>query len=127
MPIGGGPDVPIQIVATDGAGNVANASVTVHVDRVAPVVAITSPAAGAYAKGPVVHVTGTVSDNSPALVEVNGQLATSSAGTFAADVSTGGDGTLTITATARDAAANASSANVAVTVDSTPPSICSAV
>lgn len=122
LPIGDGPSVPIQVVATDAAGNASTSTVTVRVDRTPPVVRITSPVVNAYRKGPVLHVEGTVTDLSPVLVEVNGELAAVNGGGFTADVPAG-DGPFTVTATARDAAANTSTAKVAVIVDSVAPQI----
>ena len=122
VPIGDGPSVPIQVVATDAAGNASTSTVTVRVDRTPPVVRITSPVVNAYRKGPVLHVEGTVTDLSPVLVEVNGELAAVDGGGFTADVPAN-DGAFTVTATARDAAANTSTANVSVVVDSVAPQI----
>jgi hypothetical protein len=104
VPIGDGPSVPIQVVATDAAGNASTSTVTVRVDRTPPVVRITSPVVNAYRKGPVVHVEGTVTDLSPVLVEVNGELAAVAGGAFTADLP-GRRRAVHLTATARDAAA----------------------
>ena len=83
---------------------------------------ITSPVAGAYRPGPLVHVTGTVADASPVFVDVNGELAVVTGGVFAADVPAS-DGAITIVATAHDAAGTTSTASVSAIVDSVAPVI----
>src|SRR5439155_19650804 len=117
------PTVPIEVVATDEAGNISTSTVTVRVDRAPPVVRITSPVADAYRKGPALHIEGTVSDVSPVLVEINGEMAMTTDGRFTADVPAAGDGPFTAVATARDAAGNTATASVSVIVDSAPPQI----
>src|SRR5262249_50879156 len=50
VPLGPGPDVVLHVHAEDAAGNTTDKTVTVRIDRTAPVVHITSPTAGAYLK-----------------------------------------------------------------------------
>ena len=123
IPIGLGPEETLQAVAVDAAGNQGSGSVTVRVDRIAPVPVITEPKAGAWLKGPSLNVIGTVTDASPVVVEVNGTQATVSGGSFTAALAVV-DGELTLVATAVDAAANRNtSPTVAVHIDSVPPQI----
>lgn len=122
IPVGDPPAATITAVATDAAGNTRQASIRVNVDRAPPAIQITSPGAGAYLQGPTVSVTGTVSDVSPHSVEVNGQTAVVTNGTFTAQVPAT-DGSLTIQATATDAASNSTSAQVTVTIDTKAPDI----
>lgn len=57
-----GADQVVSGTAYDVAGNTATASVILDIDRTAPVITITSPAAGATIAGPQVSVTGEVAD-----------------------------------------------------------------
>ncbi len=121
--LGEGPEVTLSAVATDVVGHAGQASRTLVVDRVRPVVGITAPAPGAYLPGPVVQVSGTVQDSTSVLVHVNGQVAdVDDAGTFVAQVPVA-DGPFTLEATARDAAGNVGSDQVGVHVDSVAPVI----
>src|SRR5262249_30986380 len=73
VPIGGSESaVEIVVEAEDVASNVGEGKVKVRVDRTAPVVEVQSPDPGAYRPGPTLEVKGTVSDDSPVMVEVNG-------------------------------------------------------
>jgi hypothetical protein len=92
-------------------------------DRFPPVVAITKPADGELVNTPVVHVTGTVSDDGVvAGVTVNGTAATVANGQFAADVSLH-EGANTITARATDSTGKVSSAAASVTLDTVAPQV----
>ena len=128
VPVGDGPEAVLQAVAEDAAGNQTTRTRTLHVDRTAPVVEITSPQPGAVVAVALVDVTGTVSDAAPALVYVNdlpaevGQPGPDGKRPFSARVALS-EGQGTVTATARDAANNVGTAEVQVTVDSTPPVI----
>src|SRR5439155_17455485 len=75
VPLGTGPQVVLHAIATDAAANPGAAQVTLRIDRTAPDVHITSPTDGAYVRGPMLGVTGTVHDDSIVAVVVNGQTA----------------------------------------------------
>jgi hypothetical protein len=122
VPVGSGPTATITITATDAAGNATPKTLTLHVDRVAPALQITSPADGAFVRGSAVQVTGTVTDTDTVQVDINGHPATVTGNTFTAAISAS-DGPLTLTATGRDTAGNSGTAHVSVTVDSVAPSI----
>jgi len=108
--------------ATDNAGNVSTANVTVTVDVTNPVISITSPAAGSFV-GKSITVTGTVNDANLSTVTVNGQAAAVSGNTFSVTLTNASSGALTITATATDRAGNSASDSKAVTGDVTGPTI----
>ncbi|HEX9983135.1 MAG TPA: Ig-like domain-containing protein [Thermoanaerobaculia bacterium] len=112
----------LAVSLLDWAGNPATATSTFTVDAVPPVVTITSPQAGTWLKGSTVTVTGTVADASPVVLEINGVVASVTAGSFTAQVPAT-DGRFTIRATATDAAANRFTAEVVVDVDSKVPVI----
>jgi hypothetical protein len=130
--VGSGPSAPFNVVATDAAGNTATVTVTVRVDRKAPVVVITVPAQGAYLRGGVTTVNADVTDETATILDLNGVQGVS---TGCVDVS-GGEkkcsftadipilaGGATIVATAFDEAGNRGVAQISATVDNTPPSI----
>jgi hypothetical protein len=112
----------MTISVLDWAGNSATASASFTADAVRPVVAITSPAAGAWISGATVNVTGTVQDASPVSIDVNGVTTLATNGAFTATIPTE-NGSYVITATATDAAANTGTASVTVNIDSAPPLI----
>ena len=121
----------LTAVARDAAGNTTTAAgVAVSVDNAPPAVSIGAPAAGAMAAG-TIAVTADASDNLAVagvqfLVDGAPLGAEDVAAPFSADwnTATGGNGSHTITAIARDAAGNSTtSAGVAVTVDNTAPTI----
>ncbi len=126
VPVGAG---RITARAEDAAGNAGEAAVDLRVDRTAPVVAITSPAADTWVRGPRVEAGGTVDDaeKSPVLVEVNGTVETDPQPgvprAFEAVVDAG-EGSLDLVATARDEAGNAAHTSAwRVNVDYTAPVI----
>ncbi|MBY0495127.1 MAG: hypothetical protein K2Y23_13030, partial [Cyanobacteria bacterium] len=112
----------ITVTATDAAGNQGSATVTVHIDRVAPAVAITSPAVGVVLTGPQITVNGTVSDASTVFVTVNDEPMTVSGTTFSGQVPLP-DGAATLTAKAHDLAGNETTVTRALTIDSVAPVI----
>ncbi|PYQ19237.1 MAG: hypothetical protein DMF81_22525, partial [Acidobacteria bacterium] len=126
--IGEGPDVVLRAVAEDAAGNVADASITLRVDRDAPLVHIAAPGPGTFLRGGTVEVSGTVEDAAPVIVDVNGIAAlvsgepSSPAHSFSASVPVT-EGPLALVATARDAAGNVGRGQVEVRVDSVAPVI----
>ena len=124
VPIGDGPDLGLPIVAEDAAGNTAEMTLLLYVDREPPVVAISAPP-DTWVRGPTVEVTGTVSDASPVTAEVNGAPADLSGAapmTFVAEVSVT-EGAFTLVARATDAAGNSGEDRRTISVDSTPPVI----
>jgi hypothetical protein len=120
--VGAGPEATLRVVATDAAGHTGEATVRVRIDRDPPVLALTGPTAGAFLRGPVLEVIGTVTDASATVVMVNGETMATSDGTFAGSIAAV-DGPLSITATAVDAAGNRAVAERSVTVDSLPPGV----
>ena len=122
VPIGAGPDVVLEAVATDAAGNVGRASVTLHVDRTAPTLTISSPAAGALVRGPQVRVQGQSADATPVTVTIDGQPAVMTGNVFEGAV-LAADGPLQLEVVATDAAGNQATASVAVTVDGQAPAV----
>jgi RHS repeat-associated protein len=108
--------------ATDTLGHAADSNTfTVSRDTQAPAVAITSPAPNAQLAVSSVTVVGTVSDAHLAGVTVNGVTASVSNGQFTATLALP-EGDAALVARAADAAGNvASSAGVAVTVDTLAP------
>lgn len=113
-------------VARDRAGNTAEASVTINIDKTPPQLAITSPSPGAVVDKPSLTVTGTVSDalSGIASVTCNGTAASLSAETFTCSL-TLVPGSNTITVSATDVAGNPSTAAIEVTfaqaLDEIPP------
>jgi hypothetical protein len=106
---------------TDAAGNQAEASVTINIDRTPPGVAIASPANGTTTSATSVAVTGTVSDAASGIVSAtcNGVAATVVDGEVSCLV-TLERGRNSIVLHARDAAGNALSAGVRITRAGTP-------
>jgi hypothetical protein len=113
----------IVAIATDAAGRTATASRSVTVDTGAPSLTITSPTDGFVTNAAQVHVTGTVSDSTTVDVVVNGVTASVANGEFAADVPSGAEGTLVLSAVATDAAGHAVTRTVNVVVDRTAPTL----
>jgi len=119
----------ITAIATDAAGNTSDPhSVRVREDRQAPVVHITSPTSGGWISGPTVEVRGTVADDTPVTVEVNGQPAQvtgSGPYTFTATVPVADGRGVAITANARDAAdvPNTGTDGMTINVDSFAPDV----
>ena len=91
------------------------ATATFKIDRTAPTIKITSPAAGALINAETVSVTGTVSSPDIATVSVNGVTATLGNGTFTANNVALDLGTNVLLATAIDKNGNVSNDSVEVT------------
>ncbi|HEX9759166.1 MAG TPA: carboxypeptidase-like regulatory domain-containing protein [Nitrospiria bacterium] len=111
----------VIVTATDIADNSTTQTRTVSVDSIAPVVTISSPANLSTSNLSTVSVTGTI-DDPDATLEVNGVDATITGNTYAADI-TLGEGTRFITAVAQDPLGNTGTANISVTIDTTPPRV----
>jgi len=103
-----GADQVITGTATDNAGNVGSASITLNIDKTLPVVTITAPAAGGF------YPAGAVPAGAYTVVEANPYTVVESGWSNA-------EGEQTYTVTATDAAGNAGSASVTYTVDNMAP------
>jgi hypothetical protein len=113
----------MRVSVRDAAGNTATASAQFRIDTQAPVVRFTSPAANAYLQGALVDVTGTVTDATPVVVEVNETPALVSGNTFTTRAPVADGAQVLLRATARDAAGNVGTGEVTVHVDSAAPVI----
>lgn len=123
----------IQAKATDAFNNVGSSStVTVTVsDQTPPTVAMTAPAAGALVSGTTVSLSATAADNiKVASVQFRldganvGSLLTTSPYTFVWSTVGVSDGSHSLTAVAKDAAGNATTASpVTITVDNAAPTV----
>ncbi len=113
----------IDAVATDAAGNAGEAKITVTLDTTPPLLAITSPVAGAIAGASPIDVSGTASDAHLRSVVVNGISATIVGSHFAASGVSLVTGANTLTATATDAAGNLATAVVSVSFDDRAPNV----
>lgn len=104
-------------VATDRAGNTASTSITVNHDHTAPIVSITSPAAGSTVSTPQVQVSINASDalSGIAAVSCNGQPATVNGSSFACNVNLQ-TGANNIQAQATDRAGNTATSSISVTL-----------
>jgi hypothetical protein len=113
-----------SVVATDAAGNQATQVRNIIVDTTPPAIAITQPLGGSYTNAQTTTVTGTVSDDTPVTVQVEGLAASVSGGAFtASSVPLGSGPQVTLHATAADAAGNTQTATVTLNVDRTPPTV----
>ena len=117
------PDGPLTVhaVARDGANNVVAEDLSVTLDTVPPSVVVMEPAAGLITGQRSVHLTGTVSESSPFTVRVNGADLAVTSGRFAADVNLPSEGANALLLFAQDLAGNATTVDVSVTADRTPP------
>jgi RHS repeat-associated protein len=98
--------------------------ITAEVDQTPPAITISSPSEGAIFNVDEVTVSGTIVDESPTTVTVNGVEATVTDNqVFRAVVPLASDGEHVLTATATDAAGNTSEASLTVIRDTTPPII----
>ncbi len=130
--VGAGPFATLTASAIDAAGHTGSASVRLRVDRDAPAIEFTKPAAGSFARGAAVDVEGTVLDASAVLVHVNGIPAEVSGGgaftgqphahAFRATVPVA-DGPAALEVVAWDEAGNSANAQRSITVDSVPPAL----
>ena len=118
-------DNALVATATDALGrSTDSALVTVELDTTAPTVAIDDPISGVVINTPVITVTGSVSDPNLDTVTVNGVTATVVDSEFTATGITLSEGDNTLIATAVDQVGNtASSPNVTVVLDTTPPTV----
>ena len=117
----------VTAVATDAAGNSASTSTTLTVDTIAPAVAITTIEGGdtlinaAEAAGGI-QISGTAEIGSS--LTVNGSAVTvDGTGHWTTSVTPAGQGALTVTAVATDAAGNSASTSTTLTVDTIAPAV----
>jgi len=119
----------ITVRATDGAGNQAETSVSVTVDNTAPIVAITSPASGAFVSGLItvsVQASDAISGMASVSVYVDGLLqATLNQPPFNFPLNTLMfiSGSHTLTARAVDNSGNQSEAGVIISFDHVAPAV----
>jgi hypothetical protein len=109
----------LRLTCRDGAGNTMSSTVTVTVDTSPPAVAITSPADGTVSRGGQVHVVATT--DAGATVTVNGMPVANDGGVD--HLLYLGEGESVVRVTAVDAAGNAATDSVTVTVDSVAPTV----
>ena len=108
----------VRVESTDGSGNLGFAEVRFTVDTVAPIINIASPVAGVTnVNRPVLNYT--VSEGTVA-VKVNGNIVNKVSGDA---LDTLADGYYTVQIESTDAAGNSAYADVAFTVDATPPAV----
>ena len=117
----------VTAVATDAAGNSASTSTTLTVDTIAPAVAITTIEGGdtlinaAEAAGGI-QISGTAEIGSS--LTVNGAAVTvDGTGHWTTSVTPAGQGALTVTAVATDAAGNSATTSTTLTVDTIAPAV----
>ncbi len=110
----------LRAVALDGAGNEGSDAVDVVVDSVAPVIVLSEPTA-AVLDAESVRLAGTVVDDSPVTLTLDGQPVAVVDGGFSVDVPTPNETAYSLLLLARDAADNSSQKPVAFTIDRTPP------
>src|SRR5439155_1354022 len=130
--VANGPHV-LTAIARDGSGNsttAASVTVTVSHDAVAPTVTMTAPGGGATVAGTAITVSATATDNdSVAGVQFMldgaplGAEVTTSPYSVVWNTTMVGAGSHTLTAVARDAAGNTTTAGVTVTVDNSAPTL----
>lgn len=112
----------LRLEAVDAAGNRGSTEVALTIDRTAPTLTLIEPAAGAVLGGLPVVARGTVGDAvGPVVVLVNGMPATVVQGGFEARLEGLGEGTLSLSVVARDAAGNTTGAQRTVTLDVSAP------
>lgn len=114
---------PINVTATDAAGNSSTLSRSVVLDTVAPAVNVARPSNGDFTNESQLAVVGTFSDATAVAVKVNGAPATIEANSFSAVVALGGDGAKAVEVSAIDAAGNQTSVVRTLTLDTAQPSL----
>jgi len=112
----------IAATAVDPAGNIATDNITVILDTLPPVISIASPADGAFVNAPQIDVSGSVDDVSTTVM-VNEIAAAVSGKNFALGQFQLVEGLNVVTVEARDRAANDTTAEVRVNLDTVPPEI----
>ena len=112
--------ISVGVQATDVAGNVASASVSVNLQG--PRLTITSPSPQTLFGSASISVSGTV-DDPTARITVNGSQATVNGTTFTANNVVLREGTNLVTATGVNSGGGAGTASVNVVLDTTPPTV----
>ena len=112
----------IDVVATDGAGNVAAVSLSFTLDTSAPVFVDLLPAEGWVGRTATITVSGRVSADA-ASVTVNGLAAALAGGAFSRDGVALLEGPNVVALRAEDGAGNAGTATLRLGLDTTPPAI----
>lgn len=122
VPVAEGPNT-LTVVATDAAGNQAQATREGVRDAAAPALVIAEPAEGLLTNATSITVSGTLSDTTAASVLVNGVQAELTGDSFTATVPLTAEGANTILAVATDAAGNQTTATRLVTRDTVAPTL----
>lgn len=116
----------IRATAKDRAGNVSEASVSVNVDTLPPVLSIISPADGSILSTPTVEVSGRVDDENLLDVKINGKNAKIENGEYSLTI-TLTEGSNTIEVLAEDRAGQKNSLSINVYLDTKRPEIISVI
>ena len=111
----------LSVAARDSAGNQAKLSVRFTIDKTPPAVTITFPPPGGFLGSLPARVQGTCGD--AVAVTVNGIVASVSSGQFVIAAFPFSEGTIGLTAVARDAAGNSAMATSTCTVDTQAPAV----
>ncbi len=121
VPVVEGPQT-LHATARDAAGRTKNADLAITVDTVPPVITVTQPTAAIVTTNATsVHVAGSITDQGPFTLQLNGQDVTVANGQFALDPQVPNEGTTTLQLVATDSAGNSSTQNIVVVVDRTAP------
>ena len=127
VPYAGGPVVGdgahrVDVVATDGAGNVTTVSIPFTLDTTPPTFRDLLPADGSVGRTATVNVSGTVSADATS-VTVNGLAALLAGGAFSFSGVVLAEGENAIALRAVDGAGNAGTTSLRLILDTTPPTI----
>ncbi len=113
----------ITINATDRAGNIGTATLTLIMDSLPPAVQVTSPVHNSYVNTATVTVSGTVKEANPDGFWINDTARELVNGSFSVSGFSLTQGINVIRVKAKDKAGNESTASVFVTLDTTPPTV----
>ncbi len=111
----------VTVTATDKAGNTGTTSITINLDTVAPVVAVTSHVDDVYLNTPTISVSGSLDELNPDSVKVNGHDAEITGGGFSLNSLSLSEGANTVTVTATDKAGNAGTTSITINLDTVAP------
>lgn len=109
----------IEVTATDCAGNARTLALDVTLDTVPPVITVTSPSSPLLTNQAQLIISGSL--NEPATLTIGGALVAVTGSTFSSPPITLREGLNSIELVATDAAGNAGTATVDVTLDTVPP------
>jgi hypothetical protein len=121
VPTGVDGTLAIAAIATDAAGHAVTRSVNIVVDRTAPTLQITAPAAGSTLLALPVVVQATASDATVLQVTVDGVAATLTNGNWQASFASLPEGEHTFVVVATDAAGNVTERSVTTTIERAAP------